>query len=246
MKNSSPAFLFYSSDFLNGVSDLTMEERGQYITMMCLQHQKGTLSEKTIRLCLGSVSIDVLSKFQQDENGCYYNERLKEEIEKRTQFVDSRKFNGMKGGRPKNHMDNGRFEKSKPTENLLEDEKEDEDILVNKRKDNINYTDILNYWNENCKSYSSVTKLTEKRKEAIRKMIKNNHTNLEEIKKAMDIIECADPFWKGNSESGWKITFDWFINDTNGCFAKILEGQMTKNGGTNKNARMDSDKNKYR
>jgi len=45
-----PAFLFYSSDFLSGITDLTMEERGQYITLLCLQHQKGSLSEKTIRL----------------------------------------------------------------------------------------------------------------------------------------------------------------------------------------------------
>jgi hypothetical protein len=61
-----PAFLFYSSDFLNGVADLTMEERGQFITLLCLQHQKGTLTDKTIRLSLGSVSVDVLSKFSKN------------------------------------------------------------------------------------------------------------------------------------------------------------------------------------
>lgn len=95
-----PAFLFYPSDFLTGVADLTMEERGQYITMMCLQHQKGGLSDKTIRLTLGSVSVDVLNKFKVDEQGNYYNERLSFEIEKRTQFVESRRVNGKKGGRP--------------------------------------------------------------------------------------------------------------------------------------------------
>ena len=68
-----PAFLFYSSDFLNGVVDLTMEERGQYITLLCLNHQKGELTEKTIRLSVGSVSVDVLAKFKQDENGLLYN-----------------------------------------------------------------------------------------------------------------------------------------------------------------------------
>ena len=139
MKNSSPAFLFYSSDFLNGVADLTMEERGQYITMMCLQHQKGALSEKTIRLCLGSVSVDVLSKFKQDENGLYYNERLKDEIDKREQFVDSRKFNGKKGGRPKNHMVNhmvnGRLDLAKAKNNLTENDNEYiEDNIENKKE----------------------------------------------------------------------------------------------------------------
>lgn len=96
-----PAFLFYPSDFLTGVTDLTMEERGQYITLLCLQHQKGHLTEKTIRLSLGSVSNDVLAKFTKTENGEYFNERLEIEIEKRASFVDSRRNNGAKGGRPK-------------------------------------------------------------------------------------------------------------------------------------------------
>ncbi len=57
-----PAFLFYAQDFLVGCSDLTLEERGQYITMLCLQHQKGFVTEKTIRLTVGSVSVDVLNE----------------------------------------------------------------------------------------------------------------------------------------------------------------------------------------
>jgi hypothetical protein len=125
-----PAFLFYSSDFLNGVADLTMEERGQFITLLCLQHQKGTLTDKTIRLSLGSVSVDVLSKFSKDKDGNYFNERLNEEIEKRIQFTESRRNNGSKGGRPKNN--------TKPLglakHNLMEDvnENENEDININK------------------------------------------------------------------------------------------------------------------
>jgi hypothetical protein len=127
-----PAFLFYSSDFLNGVADLTMEERGQFITLLCLQHQKGTLTDKTIRLSLGSVSVDVLSKFSKDKDGNFFNERLSEEIEKRIQFTESRRNNGSKGGRPKNN--------TKPIglakHNLMEDvnENENEDIIINKSK----------------------------------------------------------------------------------------------------------------
>ena len=127
-----PAFLFYSSDFLNGVADLTMEERGQFITLLCLQHQKGTLTDKTIRLSLGSVSVDVLSKFSKDKDGNFFNERLNQEIEKRIQFTESRRNNGCKGGRPKNN--------TKPLglakHNLMEDvnENENEDININKSK----------------------------------------------------------------------------------------------------------------
>ena len=43
-----PAFVFYTGDFLTGVIDMTMEERGQYITLLCLQHQKGHFSKKTL------------------------------------------------------------------------------------------------------------------------------------------------------------------------------------------------------
>lgn len=79
-----PAFLFYSSDFLTGVQDLTMEERGQYITLLCLHHQKGRLNAKMIQLaCHGNATADVLAKFRQDEHGLYYHPRLEEEAEKR-------------------------------------------------------------------------------------------------------------------------------------------------------------------
>ena len=80
---SNPAVLFYTSDFLTGVLDLTMEERGQYITLLCVQHQKGHLKEETIRLLVGSVSVNVLNKFIKDENGFYYNPRMELEKEKR-------------------------------------------------------------------------------------------------------------------------------------------------------------------
>lgn len=94
-----PAFLFYSSDFLTGVSDLTMEERGQYITLLCLQHQKGRLTRKMIDLGVPGVSDDVLLKFSKDEDGSYYNERLETEAEKR------RKHSKLQSERAKKRWD---------------------------------------------------------------------------------------------------------------------------------------------
>lgn len=126
---NDPAFLFYSSDFLSGVTDLTMEERGQYITLLCLQHQKGTLSEKTIRLTIGSVSGDVIKKFTQNEYGYFYNKRLQSEIEKRQKFTESRRNNGSLGGRPKKDIQatkkqtkTDRLNLAKPKNNLIENE----------------------------------------------------------------------------------------------------------------------------
>ena len=122
-----PAFLFYSSDFLTGCIDLTMEERGQYITLICLQHQKGHLSEKTIRLSVGNVSEDVLKKFEKDENGLLFNKRIEEEIEKRRTFAESRRKNGVLGGRPKKPLEKPSEKPlGLPSENLSENENENE------------------------------------------------------------------------------------------------------------------------
>lgn len=127
----SPAVLFYTSDFLSGVADLTMEERGQYITLLCIQHQKGDLSEKTICLSVGSASVDVMAKFVRLESGLYRNQRMHDEIEKRHNFEESRRINGSHGGRPKasgkpyaNHMHN---HMGNLGDNGNEDEDEDED-----------------------------------------------------------------------------------------------------------------------
>lgn len=118
-----PAFLFYSSDFLSGCIDLEMEERGQYITLLCAQHQKGHLSEKTIRLLVGSVSVNVLVKFSKDQEGNYFSERLDAEIEKRKKFTESRKLNGQKGGRKPSGLPYA-LPLGKPSENHTENENE--------------------------------------------------------------------------------------------------------------------------
>ena len=91
-----PAFLFYPKDFLTGITDLTMEERGQYITLLCLQHQKGAISEKLIQLTFnGNISNDVLNKFIKSDEG-YFNERLKLEKEKRAKHSKRQSENAKK------------------------------------------------------------------------------------------------------------------------------------------------------
>lgn len=105
-----PAFLFYSSDFLAGVQDLTMEERGQYITLLCIQHQKGHLSEKMIGLSVGNAAADVRHKFREDSAGLWYNARLDVEIEKRKFFSEKqseRAKGGWKTRKEKNNLSPG-------------------------------------------------------------------------------------------------------------------------------------------
>lgn len=97
MMAKDPAFLFYSSDFLTGIQDLTMEERGQYITLLCLQHQKGRLSKKIIGIATADATADVLAKFIEDENGLFYNVRLEEETKKRASFSEKQRQRAIDG-----------------------------------------------------------------------------------------------------------------------------------------------------
>ena len=83
--NTSPAVLLYFEDFLVGVADLTMEERGQYITILCLQNSKGHLTmDQIIRALKPDDPAEyVLAKFKRDGEGRYYNERMEFEIYRR-------------------------------------------------------------------------------------------------------------------------------------------------------------------
>lgn len=130
-----PAFLFYSSDFLSGIQDLTMEERGQYITLLCLQHQKGHLSQKVILLAVGHAAADVMAKFRQDSAGLWYNIRLEEEIEKRKVHTDKQRERALEGWK-KRKNDAAASTTAKAPALPLENENaiEDENVIEVKKK----------------------------------------------------------------------------------------------------------------
>jgi len=118
--SKDPAFLFYSQDFIVGVQTMTWEDRGKYITILAQMHQQGRMSEETICFLVGSVSLNLKSKFKVDDQGLWYNDRLEEEISKRSKYVESRRINGKAGGRPKAYVKPYGL----PTGNHSEDENE--------------------------------------------------------------------------------------------------------------------------
>lgn len=75
---------------------LNMEQKGKYITLLCLQHNKGKLTEKDMLSICGSYDADVFAKFTKDEEGCFFNERLSLEIQKRKAYSESRRNNRIK------------------------------------------------------------------------------------------------------------------------------------------------------
>ena len=94
--SKDPAFLFYSSDFLTGTLLMSMEQKGKFITLLCIQHQKGHMSERDMLQICGTYDEDIFDKFQKDSDGKFFNERLKEEIEKRKSYSESRRNNRKK------------------------------------------------------------------------------------------------------------------------------------------------------
>ena len=75
---------------------MTNEQVGQYIRLMCLQHQKGHLTKKDMLKICNTQDEEVISKFKKDEEGLYYNERLEEEIIRRKAYSKSRSENRKK------------------------------------------------------------------------------------------------------------------------------------------------------
>jgi len=90
-----PAFLFYTSDFLTGITFMTNEEVGVYIKLLCLQHQHGGILPKKAFLSLTKGYDGVVGKFVETEEG-FYNERLMAEMEKRKEKCNNLAFNAKK------------------------------------------------------------------------------------------------------------------------------------------------------
>jgi len=82
-----PAMLFYTADFLVGVAFMSMEERGQYITLLCYQQQRGHLTREEMEKAVGTLTPEVLAKFVQDDEGKYYNRRAEKEIIARREHI---------------------------------------------------------------------------------------------------------------------------------------------------------------
>jgi len=91
-----PAFLFYPNDWTGGTMHLSFECKGAYFELLMLQFNRGHMTLDMIGQVLGQ-SMDKIwpqieDKFQTDGK-VFWNERLREEKEKRVKFTESRRNN---------------------------------------------------------------------------------------------------------------------------------------------------------
>jgi uncharacterized protein YdaU (DUF1376 family) len=129
--SKDPAVLFYTSDFLSGTFTMSNEQVGMYIRLLCLQHQKGKLTEKDMLSICKAYDADIWSKFK-NEDGAFYNERMYNETVRRQKFSESRRNNAKS---TKNNSTSKAYAKH------METETETENITINKTKAKIEILD---------------------------------------------------------------------------------------------------------
>jgi len=91
-----PAFLFYYQDFLVGTDSFNNAQTGAYIRCLCHQAHRGFITPGHFkRICkTNSVEAVVQTKFRTENGtGNFFNMRLTEELEKRSNYIKSRRKN---------------------------------------------------------------------------------------------------------------------------------------------------------
>ena len=86
-----------------------------------------------------------------------------------------------------------------------------------------NYIEVHNKWEETNPNLPSIRCFNEKRKKALRTLLKNNNATIDDLYKVFEIIAVCD-FCQGNNDRKWTATLDWVLNDTKSCFNRLLEG----------------------
>ena len=102
----------------------------------------------------------------------------------------------------------------------------DEKITV--EREQTDYKAVVDSYNSLCKSFPKVTKLSERRRKAIRARLKEY--SLAEIEKAFALAEESE-FLKGANNRNWMASFDWIISDSN--LPKVLEGKYANRASPN-------------
>ena len=105
----------------------------------------------------------------------------------------------------------------------------DEKITV--EREQTNYKAVVDSYNSLCKSFPKVTKLSERRRKAIKARLKEY--SLAELEKAFALAEESE-FLKGANNRNWMASFDWIISDSN--LPKVLEGKYANRASPNGNS----------
>jgi hypothetical protein len=102
-KGKDPAVLFYTSDFLSGTYTMNYSQRGKYITLLCIQHQKGFLTKQELAF-ISEGEVEVIEKFT-ELDGKYVNLKMYNETVRRKEYTENRLKNFHKKSLMNSHME---------------------------------------------------------------------------------------------------------------------------------------------
>jgi hypothetical protein len=153
--SKDPAVLFYTSDFLSGTFTMTDEQVGKYIRLLCLQHQKGKLTEKDMLSICKAYDNEIYEKFDQVD-GFFVNDRMYNESIRRSKFTESRR-NNAKSVKNDSISEASAKHMHKHMETETETINVNKDIFINniepyKNLLNESYQEFIDYWTEPSKS----------------------------------------------------------------------------------------------
>ena len=118
-------------------------------------------------------------------------------------------------------------------QNMLLEEKEDANYNIREKSNKIKW--FVEQYNNICKSLPKCTRLTDKRRKAIIKIM--NSFSEEEILQVFTNLEQSD-FCKGKNDRGWKANIDFILREDK--FVATLEGRYnSKSRGCNVEAISD-------
>ena len=118
------------------------------------------------------------------------------------------------------------------------EKKKEKDIEKDSEKDTESrtqkdYQQIADMYNDTCVSFPHLTKLSDRRRKAIRARFKAGYT-LDDFRRLFELAESSE-FLKGSNSRNWSATFDWLIQDGN--MAKVLDGNYQSREPTRKGGR---------
>lgn len=126
-----------------------------------------------------------------------------------------------------NKNSKGAWNENSNNNNNKSDYNKEEGINIPPKK--IDYQVIVDCWNEhNGKKLGKVTKITERRKKAIKKALDDNGITQEQLMLFFKTLLHADK-WLYNpnkQHANWKPDFDWWLSNPNGWLTKGLEGKV--------------------
>lgn len=170
-----------------------------------VRHQVGTV-EKALEI------FENLGFVERLDSGAIYMLDIQNFIGESSTEADRKREYRARIEREKTDICQDKLEDKNPPEIRDRDKDRDKDR-------DINYQHIADMYNATCVSFPKLTKLSDKRKKAIKARLRVYSE--EDFQKLFQMAE-ASSFLKGQNNRNWSATFDWMIADSN--MAKVLDG----------------------